>query len=316
MKKLRLLGAVCTCILITHVFSDKANAGTLYIGAGSIYSSTLDGTNLTAITPYVAAARDIEVDTVNNFIYWSDPTSGGSTFSVYRANLDGSNIQTLITFSSSQTRGLGGVELDVSGGKLFFSDRLNESAGNSTIYQANLDGTNVTPLFSTIGNIGALEIAGGKFYWSERSDILRSSSIMRSNLDGTNIETIIPQQNSIVGIEVDAASGRIFWTDQGALKVQSANLDGSNIQVVGGGYRGIAYDPITDQIFYNSCCSNTSSVIRANSDGTGATKLPIHMDLVGLEVLHVVPIPPSAWLFGSGLLGLIGVAKERNIRKR
>ena len=30
----------------------------------------------------------------------------------------------------------------------------------------------------------------------------------------------------------------------------------------------------------------------------------------------VVPAPAAVWLFGSGLLGRIGVAKERNMRKR
>jgi hypothetical protein len=31
--------------------------------------------------------------------------------------------------------------------------------------------------------------------------------------------------------------------------------------------------------------------------------------------VNAVPIPPAVWLFGSGLLGLIGVARRRDINK-
>jgi len=37
-------------------------------------------------------------------------------------------------------------------------------------------------------------------------------------------------------------------------------------------------------------------------------------DIVAIGALHVVPIPATAWLFGSGLLGLIGIAKKKASR--
>jgi hypothetical protein len=29
---------------------------------------------------------------------------------------------------------------------------------------------------------------------------------------------------------------------------------------------------------------------------------------------NIVPVPPSVWLFGSGLIGLVAVARRRKIR--
>ena len=31
----------------------------------------------------------------------------------------------------------------------------------------------------------------------------------------------------------------------------------------------------------------------------------------GIEISQVVPVPAAVWLFGSGLLGLVGIARRR-----
>jgi hypothetical protein len=42
--------------------------------------------------------------------------------------------------------------------------------------------------------------------------------------------------------------------------------------------------------------------------------LPDHniADLSNVRAFSVVPIPAAIWLFGSGLLGLIGIARRKN----
>ncbi len=40
---------------------------------------------------------------------------------------------------------------------------------------------------------------------------------------------------------------------------------------------------------------------------------PVSTDFVRLSVVSSVPIPPAVWLFGSGLLGLIGVARRKQV---
>ena len=77
------------------------------------------------------------IDSGGGKIYYSNQTAG----EIYRANLDGSGQETIVT-SSPQPRGLG--EPDVVGGKLYYVD-----SGNDLVRRANLDGTNVETLVSS-----------------------------------------------------------------------------------------------------------------------------------------------------------------------
>ena len=35
------------------------------------------------------------------------------------------------------------------------------------------------------------------------------------------------------------------------------------------------------------------------------------INLTGAEFISAVPIPPALWLFGSGLMGLVGIARKK-----
>lgn len=48
-----------------------------------------------------------------------------------------------------------------------------------------------------------------------------------------------------------------------------------------------------------------------NSAATGYTMSGVYYDNLSLSGTPAVPVPAAAWLFGSGLLGLIGVARRR-----
>ena len=67
-------------------------------------------------------------------MYWTDL----DTKKIQRANLDGSNVQDLVT----RTQGLslpGGIALDIAGGKMYWVD-----FGTEKIQRANLDGSNAS----------------------------------------------------------------------------------------------------------------------------------------------------------------------------
>ena len=151
-------------------------------------------------------------------MYWTD----FGTDKIQCANLDGSNIEDLVT------QGLAfpsGIALDVEGGKMYWTDR-----GPDKIQRANLDGSDVQDLVTQgLGSpFGiALDVEGGKMYWTDRG----TYKIQRANLDGSNVEDLVTQGlGSPGGIALDVEGGKMYWTDVGTYKIQRANLDGSNIE--------------------------------------------------------------------------------------
>ena len=111
-------------------------------------------------------------------MYWTD----WDTNKIQRANLDGSNVQDLVT------TGLGspyGIALDVAAGKMYWAD-----AGLAKIQRANLNGSNVQnliPLGLSVPICIALDVAGGKMYWTDRG----TGKIQRANLDDSNVEDLV-----------------------------------------------------------------------------------------------------------------------------
>ena len=100
------------------------------------------------------------------------------TGKIRRSNLDGSEVEDLVTGLSSRA-----LALDVLGDKMYW---INNHA--SKIQRSNLDGSEVEDLVSAPG-IGpffnlALDVSDGKMYWGS------TQVILRSNLDGTQAEIL------------------------------------------------------------------------------------------------------------------------------
>ena len=133
------------------------------------------------------------------------------------------------------------------------------------IHRSSLDGSNVEQL--VIPDLRrpdkiALDIAGGKMYWTEGA----VADIYRSDLDGSNTETLIkgyghPGRNWITDIALDIAGGKIYWMegishgDYVEGLVARANLDGSNIEVLiwawgGTGLGDIALDLVRGKVYW------------------------------------------------------------------
>src|SRR6267154_3169166 len=79
----------------TNMGNPKANDG-------SILRSDLDGKHITTIIPPggTFTPKQIQIDKVNGKLYWSDREG----MRVMRANLDGSNIETLVDTSEGDAR--------------------------------------------------------------------------------------------------------------------------------------------------------------------------------------------------------------------
>ena len=79
---------------------------------------------------------------------------------------------------------------------------------------------------------GAMNVAigGGKVYWTERTG-QSAGTINRANLDGTGVTELASILAVPMGIAVDTAGSKLYWTNSRG-RIQSANLDGSKIQNV------------------------------------------------------------------------------------
>ncbi len=227
-------------------------------------------------------------------LYWI-VRKGGLHYAVQRANLDGSQLETLF-----DDRDLYPVDLavDPSGGKLYWT------AGNEdlrAIQRANLDGSQVENLVLCHGpNADAprelsVDSTGGKLYWL----IWRSGSyvveIQRANLDGSQVETLFSNSDRLSHLAVDPTGGKLYWpveTGDFQHAIQRANLDGSQVETlfVPDSQLGINFtlDPTGGKLYWTLNPSpryRRYAVQRANLDGSQVETLfvsdsqPLGMDL-------------------------------------
>ena len=210
-----------------------------------------------------------------SYVYWTDWEDG----KIQRANLDGTNVQDLVTGLRTPS----GIAVDVVGGKMYWTNR-----GTDKIQRANLDGTNVQDLVTGLRAPDgiAVDVVGGKMYWTD----WETDKIQRANLDGTNVQDLVTGLTTPLGIAVNVVGGKIYWTDWTDGKIQRANLDGTNVQDLVTGLTtplGIAVDIIGGKMYWTD--GETDKIQRANLDGTNVqdlvtgltTPLGIALDVIG-----------------------------------
>ena len=139
-------------------------------------------------------------------MYWTD----WDTNKIQRANLDGSNVEDIVTGLLSPI----GIALDVAAGKMYWTDR-----SRNKIQRANLDGSNIEDIVSGLHIPWgiALDVAAGKMYWIDRgrdnlNGDMNIGKIQRANLNGSNIEDIVTGLLRPLRIALDVAAGKMYWT--------------------------------------------------------------------------------------------------------
>ena len=240
------------------------NMGNPSANDGSIDRADLDGRNVTNIVPSGATwtPKQLQLDAKNRKLYWCDREG----MRVMRASLDGSKIETLVDTSQSDTRPGAdarkwcvGIALDVEGGKLYWTQKGNDNAGQGRIFRANLE----IPKGQTPGNRQDIEVLYNNLpepidldldlgnrviYWTDRGDPPRGNTVNRAPIDATpgnckEPEIVFNHLMEGIGLSLDLTNGRMFFTDLGG-SVYSANLDGSNkknLLFLEGNLSGIAY---------------------------------------------------------------------------
>ena len=254
--------------------------GTYYYGicVDSVTTESNTTNNCSAAVSITVPGTPVVSTPSQSFIYWTD--GYGDVQRIQRANLDGSNVQDLVT------QGLDypiGIALDVAGSKMYWID-----FGTQKIQRANLDGSNVQDLVTQGLDFPfgiALDVAGGKMYWTDVGTV----KIQRANLDGSNVQDLVTRGlEDPAGIALDVAGGKMYWTDNGTNKIQRANLDGSNVQdLVTRGLLnpvGIALDVAGGKMYWTD--NGTDKIQRANLDGSNVQDLVTQ----GLENPNIIAL--------------------------
>jgi hypothetical protein len=183
---------------------------------------------------------------------------------VMRCNLDGSQIETLVDTSQGDARPgkdadkwCVGIALDVDGGKMYWTQKGSDNAGQGRIFRAALE---VAPGQTTATRKDIevlynelpepidlhLDLANRAIYWTDRGDPPRGNTVNRAPMDpapGAVPEILFNHLMEGIGLAMDLKRRRMFFTDL-AGSVYSANLDGSNQKVLlflQGNVTGIVY---------------------------------------------------------------------------
>ena len=241
----------------TNMGNPKANDGT-------IFRSDLDGRNMTTIIAPgdTFTAKQLQIDKPNGKLYWCDREG----MRVMRANLDGSKIETLVDTSQGDprpgadpTKWCVGIAVDADAGKLYWSQKGGDNAGEGSILRANLDiprgqtptdRTDIELLYDKLPEPIDLDLdlESRLLYWTDRGDPPRGNTVNRAPLEAPQAkrpppEIVFSNLMEGIGLALDPKHGRMFITDF-AGSVYSANLDGSDQKTLlfaEGNLTGIAY---------------------------------------------------------------------------
>jgi hypothetical protein len=238
------------------------NMGVPNLDDGSIERADLDGGNRKVIVPQgvTHTPKQIHLDKLNGKLYWCDREG----MRVMRANLDGSQVETLVEAgrgdkdSRDQTRWCVGITTDPKHGKIYWTQKGPDNAGLGRIFRANIDipkgesaanRSDIEVLFDSLPEPIDLELdlANRVLYWTDRGDPPRGNTVNRAPIDKKAApEILVTHLMEGIGIALDVPGNRMFVTDF-AGSVYSADADGKNERnflYAQGNLTGIAYAEI------------------------------------------------------------------------
>src|SRR6266404_2909672 len=245
----------------THMGNPTANDG-------FIVRSDLDGRNLKTIVSKGATftPKQLHLEKKSGKLYWCDREG----MRVMRANLDGSNIETLVDTSKGDarpgtdlTKWCVGITVDPDRGQIYWGQKGPDDAGKGRIFRTKIDipkgetaanRTDIELLFDGLPEPIDLELdlKNRLLYWTDRGDPPRGNTVSRASLDADftkhpTPDILLTHLMEGIGIALDFRGDRMFVTDL-AGNIFSAKLDGTEkkpLLVAQGNLTGIAYAEIS-----------------------------------------------------------------------
>ena len=229
---------------------------------GSIERADLDGRNRIVIVPEggTFTPKQLHLDTKNSKLYWCDREG----MRVMRANLDGSQIETLVEAGRGdadrrdQSKWCVGITIDPERKQIYWTQKGPDDGERGRILRAGVE----IPRGETAANRSDIEVFFDRLpepidleldlenrvlYWTDRGDPPRGNTVNRASIDEKAApEILITHLMEGIGIALDVPGNRMFVTDF-AGSVYSADLDGKNecnFLFAQGNLTGIAYAEI------------------------------------------------------------------------
>jgi DNA-binding beta-propeller fold protein YncE len=231
---------------------------------GSIERVDLGGKNRVTIIGEgkTFTPKQLHLEKKSGKLYWCDREG----MRVMRANLDGSNIETLVDTSGGDarpgtdlTKWCVGITVDPDRGQIYWTQKGPDDAGKGRIFRAKIDipkgetatsRTDVELLFDDLPEPIDLELdlKNRLLYWTDRGDPPRGNTVNRASIDADfskhpTPDILFTHLMEGIGIALDFKGNRMFVTDL-AGNIFFAKLDGSEkkpLLVAQGNLTGIAY---------------------------------------------------------------------------
>jgi hypothetical protein len=261
----RLPDGIVIDVAAGHIY--WTNMGNPKANDGSIERADLDGQNRKSIVPQggTFTPKQLQLEKKSGLLYWCDREG----MRVMRANLDGSNIETVVDTSQGDerpgpdaTKWCVGVAVDVDDGKIYWTQKGPDNAGKGRLFRAGIE----IPNGQTASNRADIEILyeglpepidleldlnNRVMYWTDRGDPPRGNTVNRAPMDSeqkgrAEPEILLTHLMEGIGIALDLNGNRMFITDFGG-NILTAKLDGSEAKallVAQGNLTGIAYADI------------------------------------------------------------------------
>lgn len=199
--------------------------------AGTIERANLDGTDTEVVLSGLVVPQGLAIDTVNETIFWV--SNGTLSDGIFRANFDGSNVQSIISIGSVSS--LFGspdqIVLDVEGEELYWSDTL-----SNRLFRANMDGSDARRILDLDGTPRGIHFDpyARLLYWSEESgsDEYALQSVAVDELENDReknaekVETFAEDfQGTPAGLTLTYSSDTAYVTDAGGDRIIAYDVE-------------------------------------------------------------------------------------------
>jgi len=278
------------------------------VGTGQIRRSLTDGSGIETLV--ARALRDR--NTVSDFrgpqgvaihagsakMFWIDldPDRPGLE-RIQRANLNGSNIEDVITTETFGTR-----NLVIAFGMLYWYNLY-----TGEIRRANTDGTGIESVRFVLPDEEGWHVGLAADESADRLYIALGRRIISTDPDGNEPLHIIDlgKRSRVRGIAVDPPGGKLYWTDGGDDAVRRSDLSGFNVETLADGVlnpQRIAVDPSGGKVYWTDGGPRYAAgakVMRSDLDGSNAETIVRTQDLpqaiaLGPDLAPLpLPLPPT-----------------------